>query len=116
MVYVQNCSALAVELNRDELIGHVENGLDLQIRQLNPVYVNTVLEETAPAATALGEAKKRFILEKMNLDVPEEYRERYAELLLKHHDVISQHKHDLGRCKTMLHDICLKSNEPIYVS
>ena len=51
----------------------------------------------------------------MNLDVPDEYRERYADLILKHHDVVSQHKHDLGKCKTMLHDIALKSNEPIYV-
>ena len=115
IVYVQNCSTDEVKLEREEIIGMIENMHGLQMRQLNAQYVNTVLEQTAPEATALGEAKKKYILDNMNIDVPEEYKERYAELILKHHDVISQHKHDLGRCKTMLHDISLKSNEPIYV-
>jgi hypothetical protein len=51
----------------------------------------------------------------MNVTVPDEYKDRYPELILKHQDVIIRNKHDLGRGKTMLHDICLKSNELIYV-
>jgi hypothetical protein len=56
-----------------------------------------------------------FILENMNVTVPDEHKDRYAELILKHHDVICRNKHDLGSCKTMLHHICLKNNEPIYM-
>jgi hypothetical protein len=36
-------------------------------------------------------------------------------LLLKHHEAISQDKFDLGRTDTLMHEIALKSNEPIYV-
>ena len=85
------------------------------MRQLNGQYINIVLEQTAPEATALGEAKKKYILENMNIDVREEFKERYADLILKHHYMISQHKHKLDRCKTMFYDIILRSNEPIYI-
>jgi hypothetical protein len=102
-----------VQLDQDKLQGMVEarmvfkSGSSMQI---------TWIWCYAPEGTALGEAKKVFIWENMNVTVPDEYKNRYAELILKHHDVVSQNKHDLGRCETMLHDICLKSNEPIYVS
>jgi hypothetical protein len=36
-------------------------------------------------------------------------------LLLKHHEAISQDKFDLGHTDTLMHEIALKSNEPIYV-
>jgi hypothetical protein len=106
---------MEVQLDRDELLGMIENTCGLQVRQLNADYVNLVLEQTAPEATALGEAKKAFILENINVTVPDEYNDRYAELILKHHYVISRDKLNLGRCKTILHDICQKSKEPIYV-
>jgi hypothetical protein len=73
-----------------------------------------VLKQTAPLATTLGEAKKALILENINVKDPDECKDRSAELILKNHDVISQNKHYLGRFKTILHNICLKSNEPIY--
>jgi hypothetical protein len=37
------------------------------------------------------------------------------DLLLKHHEVISDNKYDLGKCSTATHDIELKSETPIYV-
>jgi hypothetical protein len=77
--------------------------------------MNSVLKQTALESTVLRESKKAIILENMNETVPEEYKDRYAELYLKHNDVISQNKHGIGRCTMMLHDICLKSNEPIYI-
>ena len=86
---------------------------DLQLRQIHAQYANMMLEKTAPEATALEEAKKKYILDNMNVDVPDQFKERYADLILEHLDVISQHKHDIGRCKTMLHDI--SRNEPIYI-
>jgi hypothetical protein len=102
-------------LNQDELLGMVENTNGLQVRQLNAEYMNLELQQTVPEATPLGEAKKVFILEITSVTVPDDCNNRYAELFLKHHDGVSQCKHDLSRCKMMLHDICLKSNEPIYV-
>ena len=48
-------------------------------------------------------------------NVPREYKSRYLNLLLRNHDVISANKYDLGKCSTAMHDIELKSKEPIYI-
>jgi hypothetical protein len=42
VVYVQNCSATEVQLDRDELLGMVENTQGLQVRLINAEYVNSV--------------------------------------------------------------------------
>ena len=42
-------------------------------------------------------------------------KQKYLDLLLKHHEVISDNKYDLGKCSTAMHDIELKSETPIYV-
>jgi len=47
--------------------------------------------------------------------VPEEHREAYVDLILKHHEAVSRDRFDLGRTETLLHEIDLKSNEPIYI-
>ena len=65
-----------MKLEREEVIGIIENMHGRQMRQFTVQYVNTVLEQTAPVATALGEAKNKYILDNMNVDVPEEYKER----------------------------------------
>jgi hypothetical protein len=52
VVYIQNCSPEEVKLDRDELLSMVENTKGLQARQLNAEYVNLVLQQTAPEATA----------------------------------------------------------------
>ena len=65
--------------------------------------------------SSLPPEKKKFILEKMNVDVPAPFKERFVKLLLKHHDVFSRDKYDLGRAKTLMHEIALKSEEPVYI-
>jgi hypothetical protein len=47
--------------------------------------------------------------------VPEQFRQKYLNLLLKNHEAISQDKFDLGRTDTLMLDIALKISEPIYV-
>ena len=51
----------------------------------------------------------------MNLDVPEPYKERFVKLLLKHHKAFSANKYHLGRATTLLHEIELKTPEPVYI-
>ena len=36
-------------------------------------------------------------------------------MLLANHEAISEHKYDLGKTETLMHDISLKSEEPVYV-
>ena len=43
------------------------------------------------------------------------YRQRYLQILLKNHEAVSRDKFDLGRTDTLMHEIALKTEEPIYV-
>jgi hypothetical protein len=49
------------------------------------------------------------------MHVPEQFQAKYRNLLFKHHEAISQNKFDLGRTGTLMHEIALKTQEPIYV-
>ncbi len=63
----------------------------------------------------LSAKKKQFIIDNAKLQVPEQYQKQYISLLLKNHKAISQDKFDLGRTDTLMHEIALKTAEPIYV-
>ncbi len=47
--------------------------------------------------------------------MPEQFCQKYLNLLLKNHEAISQDKFDLGRTDTLMHEILLKTQEPIYL-
>jgi len=49
-----------------------------------------------------------------NLQVPEEFQERYLDILCKHQDALSIDKHDLGLAKDFKHKIHLKMQDPVY--
>jgi hypothetical protein len=49
------------------------------------------------------------------LNVPEQFKENYLNILYKNHEAISEHKYDWGKTETLMHDITLKSEEPVYV-
>jgi transposase InsO family protein len=116
IVQVINCAPIEMELNRNDFIGFAENLQDCEMKELNPDYVQAVAERVPTKQAPLGEAKKKFIEEKLNLaNVPAEFRQQYRQVILKHHEAISQHKFDLGRANTLMHEITLKTNEPIYV-
>ncbi len=54
-------------------------------------------------------------MENIKLQVPEQYQQQYLKLLLQNHEAISQDKFDLGRTDTLMHEITLKTEEPIYI-
>jgi hypothetical protein len=62
--------------------------------------------------------KKQFtrdeIEKKAKLQVPNEYKKRYIDILFKHQKAISVDKFDLGRANNFTHRIYLKDNEPVY--
>ena len=118
VVPVTNCCPSIFEIERGICIGMIENVSECEMRELNPRFVSSIREKEVETKLnkPLSEAKKKFITENAKLDtVPEKFRSKYLQLLLKYHEAISQHKFDLGRSETLLHDIALKSEEPIYV-
>lgn len=114
---IANCAPNDIVLKRGEFMGFIENVTDCEKRQLNPKYVNAIAEKNSKerAPIPLSKEKKQFIEEKANLNVPEEFKDRYFQMLFKNHEAISEHKYDLGQTSTLMHDVSLKSEEPVYV-
>ena len=57
----------------------------------------------------------RLLKEKLNLQVPEEYEQRYVDLLVKHHAAFSLDKNDIGLCNLVQHKLTMKTPEPVFV-
>lgn len=115
-----NCNAYPLTIKRDSIIGMVEQILPEEedsIAQLNVEEMTATLEKKIQVhpEEKITKEKEKFIREMANLNVPDEYRKRYTELLLKHHFVISSDKNDLGQCKTFYHDIQLRDEVPVFV-
>jgi hypothetical protein len=64
---------------------------------------------------AVPPAKRQFIEQTIHLNVPEKFREQYLKVILKNHEAVSQNKFDLGHTDTLMHEIVLKTAEPIHV-
>ena len=116
-VEICNVGPHPIELSRNLPIAVIENAANCDITELDPVKINTVAEkENEPYnKTLVSEEKKKFILENAVLKVPSELKNIYFNLLLKHHEVFSSNKNDLGRADLLMHEINVKNNEPIFV-
>ncbi len=116
-VAVKNCLPLDLELQCNNFIGSVENVQGCEAREVNPAYLQAVAEQRKAARprAVLSEKKKQFIIFNAKLQVPEKFQKEYLKLLLKNHEAISQDKFDLGHTDTLMHEIALKTAEPIYI-
>ena len=115
-VPIHNCSPVETDLARNDILGGAENAVSFEMNEINPDYINSLQARILTEVKAPSQAKLKFIREKANLDqIPPDFKEDYLKLLIKNHEAISQHKFDLGRASTLMHDIDLRSNEPVYV-
>ena len=115
-VPVYNCAPVEALLERGAAVGVVENVSDCDLNEVNPGYLNALRQQYAvKKKEPLSPEKKDFILKNLNLNVPPEWRYRFMKVVLDNHECISRHKFDLGQTQTLLHEISLKSDEPVYV-
>ncbi len=118
-VPVANAAWETIELYRNEPIGVAENLQDCQTKEISSKYIASVrreVEAQLPPEEKLTPEKEAFIRKNADLShIPEEFKDRYLALILKHHAAISRDKADLGRTETLLHDIELRDKEPAYV-
>jgi hypothetical protein len=114
---IANCSPNPITLQRGEFMGFIENITNCEKRQINPNYINKIALNKSKNCVPipLSKEKKLFIQEKVKLNVPDEFKDKYLNVLFNNHEAISQHKYDLGQTETLMHDISLKSEEPVYV-
>ncbi len=59
-------------------------------------------------------ACRQDIQKHCHLQVPEDYKEWYIDILYKYQDVLSVDKYNLGLAKGFTHKIHLKSKDPVY--
>jgi hypothetical protein len=62
----------------------------------------------------MTDTQKAKFLTQIKITVPAEEEKTYTKLLLKHHDVFSVDKSDLGLASNLKHRIDLKDKDPTY--
>ena len=112
-ILIQNCAPFSTLLKSHELVGYVENVQQEEKYVLDDKFINsmTVTREMK----IISEKERNFLKENSVLKVPEQYRKEYEKLLEQCHEVFSRTKTDLGKSDLVMHDISLKTNDPVYV-
>jgi hypothetical protein len=90
-VAVRNCSPVDLELQWNDFIGSVENVENCETREINPAYLQAIAQkqENAWPWQTLSAKKRQFIEQNVKLNVPEQFCQKYLNLLLKNHKAIS---------------------------
>jgi hypothetical protein len=114
-IIVDNCAPYDIVLPRNEILGVLEFEMD-QCLPLNEKTVSDIISSIKQKFPKVN--KKKFSLEeiaqKTHLNVPDQYKQKYIDILFKHQAAISVNKMDLGRAKNFTHKIHLKDNNPVY--
>jgi hypothetical protein len=115
-VAVKNCAPTELELERNDFISTRENITGCETRELNPSNLQAVAHENNQKPSAkITSVKRQFIQKTVHLQVPEQFCKQYLKVILKNHKAVSENKFDLGHTVTLMHEIALKTDEPIYV-
>ena len=112
---VYNCSPMEIELPRGDFIGLTENLKGCQMTEINPAYIRQVAKQQKSGTPPIAPAKAKLIRDKFCSEVEDRWKDQYLQVILRNHEAISLDRFDLGRAKTLLHDITLKTTEPIFV-
>jgi len=112
-----NCSNNQITIEKGSVLGIIERlDDDDEVGELNVNEMTANIEkQQLPPSKVLTQEKKTYISENAKLNVPAEFKQKYMDLLMKHHEVISDNKYDLGKCTTAMHDIELRNEDPIYI-
>jgi hypothetical protein len=114
-IIVDNCAPYDIIVDRNGVIGF----MDIEMDELIPMEDSTIaailndIEKHLPKVSK-KKLTKAEIAAKANLNVPNEYKDRYVDILYKHQKAISANKYDLGLASHYKHKIHLKYNSPMY--
>ena len=112
---IDNCAPYEVTLARNEVLGVLEFEPDKCI-PLNEKTISALISDIADQLPKVPKRKftRQEIEQKANLKVPDQYKDKYLDILFKHQAAISITKFDLGRAKNFNHKIFLKDDNPVY--
>ena len=115
-VRVNNCAPMEIILVKGAIIGSLEIVNPSLVSQVdNNVFINAVQTQSLSPPPPLNSTDKNTFLNDLNLNVPDNEKQAYLNLLLQNHDVFSKNKNDLGKATNATHKIHLKNDAPIYV-
>ena len=115
-VKLHNCNSLPLTLPRMTHIGFLESIQLGQCARINEEqHVHSLDARASPTLPNLSQTQKAELLQSLNLNVPQNERQAYYDLILNNHDIFSTDNTDLGRANNFKHEIKIKSKEPIYV-
>jgi len=114
VIELRNSGPDYYEIPRGQVVGVLENAKRFSLEEIRSEVINDIIQKHASSRPPSLEDKK-FIKENAQINVPEEYRQAYLNVLERHHEVFSRNKTDLGRSDLIQHEIHLKTDEPVYV-
>jgi len=97
---VQNCSLVDMTIPRGTKMGLLENihGETIQPMDGKKIIEQLEKEDVNPKQfKPLSPAEQKDFFKKLNLNVPEDKRKLYEQLILQNHDVFSKSKDELGK-------------------
>ena len=125
-LYIPNGFPNSLQLTRAHLVGSADNQSLWDRAQLTSELAAVFFAATGrekgiiptqntapPHLSSISPAKKAAITKAVQ-DVPAEDRPRYKDLLMRFANVFSSSPLDLGHSTTVVHDIQLRSQEPVY--
>jgi hypothetical protein len=114
-VIIENCAPYEVTIERNNIMGIIEMEED----KLYPLTDETaagicaIIKNNIPD-TPRPRLTKEDIARRCHLQVPDEFKTQYLDLLYRYQEAISIDKYDLGLAKNYKHKIHLKNEDPVY--
>ncbi len=86
-IRIANCLPNQIVLQRGEFIGLIENVSDTEKRQLDATFITSLAEKQLKTKVPipLSNEKKTFIQEKVKLNLPEQSKENFLNIMYKNH-------------------------------
>jgi hypothetical protein len=114
-IVIENCAPYEVTIERNDIMGIIK----IEEDEMYPLTDETVADISASIksnipSTPQTNLTRDDIAKRCNLQVPEEFKDRYLHILFKHQEAISLNKYDLSQGKNYKHWIHLKNDNPVY--
>ena len=122
---VANFGEETVNVKPNDCIGFMKNPEhdETEIIEGNDEFIHAMFGEMGEdckepekgCVRKLDKKEEEEFLSKLSLKCPQEWRQRYLDLILRYNDVFSKDKFDLGWCDVIEHKINMKTDDPVYV-
>jgi hypothetical protein len=115
-VVIENCAPYEVTIKRNDDMGIIEMEEDKLYPLMDEAAAGicAIIKSNIPSTPKI-QLTREDIARHCNLQVPDEFKAQYLDLLFKHQEAISMDKYDLGLARNYKHKIHLKNENPVYM-